>query len=136
MHLEVIDNHELPVIKLLNSNIIGLEDTTNEFISALKNYINLNYTHCKSDEYATAKTLENIRKKYDNIKKFYYPNGLYVTVTLRAGRHNQATLTLNKSNSHTLDVYYSDIVDLLSERQIQSIAEYLTNTVKRYKYLL
>lgn len=135
MHLDIIDHHSLPTVKLMNSNIVGLAEQTKKAIDLLIENFQSKYDDVEIQEYLHKRTLENVKKKYARNGKFYYPKSLYVTVTVHSARKDHMTLELNKDNLHVLNIYVQNVEGLTID-QFTHISEYLHSCIKRYKYLL
>lgn len=136
MNLEVTDHHPKPMIKLMNSNIVGLDIQTDKYIKLLMAQFKDQYDDVNIEHFIHKDTIARVKKRYAKLTKFYYPNSLYVTVTVRSSEHTVARLNLNKDNLHTLDIYVSDQSILNRLNELCSVTETLHGLVKRYKYLL
>lgn len=135
MHLNIVDHHTPPTVKLMNSGIVGLSDNTAIAIQLLIKNFRSKYSDVNIEEFLHKRTIEGIKQKYSKNHKFYYPKSLYVTVTVHSARQNHMTLDLNKDNIHGLNIYTAN-VQTLTLNDFNHITEYLYKSIKRYKYLL
>lgn len=131
MHVDIVDNHLPCKIKLMASPLPGDTTDTNLAISGLSQYLNHRGHSC--EEYLTDKTVESVKRKYSKLTKFYYPNSLYVKVTVRPHTTVHVTLTLNVDNIHVLDIYTPSVTDIAD---YETIADVLIHIKKKYRYLL
>lgn len=135
MHLNVTDHHTPVTIKLMNSNIPGLEAASTVAIEVLINLIEEDGSVLVGN-YHTGTTTKRIKQRHSKYL-FYYPKDLYVIITVRASKQTYATLDFNKNNLHTLDIYIDNVDNLKGNPdQLKNIKEILITSCKKFKYLL